>query len=940
MKKAFTLLLLCLFFVSKAQKLDKTTFDKLPDNLQLYPRNDKSEAQIPISGQIEEAGWQYFSVQIFREDKLIGYQRTNLSYSGNIGKFQFMPITIKAELAEYHFKIFVVNAKKDSIQIVFREHVVAGDAYLIGGQSNALALVSEIVTPYRNKFARSYGASYPFESMTWELTEFGNHRVGQLGGGIQKKIIEKYKIPVCIINQAVGGINLGLSLQRNANNLGDLSNNYGITYARVQKAGFLNGGIKAFIWRQGENESSGGSFFWGGLFDQLFQYWRQDFPDIKQYYIFQIGLIAWPERYAGALRDYQRRTKTIYAPFVENIACVGTKGYDGIHYDSSGHNQTNTELFRMIDRDLYKAKFSENINSPNIQKAYFSKVDRTQITLDFEQDQKMVWVEDTLLFDKRGQGVRQYMKNMFFFGENNTLNNIVISGRSVDNKVILTLNNPPSTKNTINYLPAFHDDAVFTQFGGPFLKNSIGMRAFSFDEVAIEPYIAANFEPLITPELLVSGITFQSLKLSWKTVNLAKSYILQRKANPNDTFQEIAKLGADKTQYSDSLLKDNITYYYRLKALGDKTESDFGTVQGSTFPKLNLPELSVNTVSYQSLKVAWKAIPKANSYVLERKVNLNDSYQILTKLGADKMAYSDTLLKDNVTYFYRIKAFGTNTESDFATIQAITTQKLTTPELSVATVSYQSLKISWKTIPKATAYILERKAALNDIYKEIAKLGTDQTQYSDSLLKDNVTYYYRLKALGDKTESDFATAENTTPQKLSTPELSVTTTSYQSLKITWKTIPKVTSYTLERKTNPNDAFKELARLGADKIGYSDSLLKGNSTYYYRLKAFGDKTESDVAVAQANTAQILILEKDLTNIFTIYPNPTSTEIHLKFTKPSTGKIFIFNTVGIVLHETELKNQVGLMINVSNFRKGVYFVRFIDLAGEVVRKVVVE
>ena len=940
MKKTFTLLLLFLFFSSKAQRIEKTTFDKLPDNLQLYPRNEKDEAQVPISGQIEEAGWQYFSVQIFREDRLIGYQRTNLLYSDNIGKFQFTPITIKAELAEYHFKIFVINAQKDSTQIVFREHVVAGDAYLIGGQSNALALVTDIITPYRNKFARSYGAAYPFEPMAWELTEFGNHRVGQLGGGIQRKIIEKYKIPVCIINQAVGGINLGLSLQRNANNLGDLSNNYGITYARVQKAGFLNGGIKALIWRQGENESSGGSYFWGGLFDQLFNYWRQDFPDIKQYYIFQVGLIAWPERYAGALRDYQRRTKTIYAPFVENIACVGTKGYDGIHYDSSGHNQTNTELFRMIDRDLYKAKFTENINSPNVQKVYFSKADRTQITLEYEPDQKMVWVEDTLLYDKRGNPVRQFMKNMFFFGENNTFNDMVASGRSVDNKIILTLNNPPPAKNIINYLPAYHDDAIFTQFGGPFLKNTIGMRAFSFDEVVIQPYIAANFAPLLIPELSVEDITFQSLKLSWKTVNQAKSYVLQRKINSNGNFQDKAKLGADKTTYQDSLLKENTTYYYRLKALGDKPESEYGTAEALTLSKLNLPELSVNIVSYQSLKVTWKAIPKANFYILERKATPSDSFKELIKLGAEKTVYADSVLKDNTTYFYRIKAYGTNTESDLATTQATTPQKLTTPQLSVVTISYQSLQISWKTIPKATAYILERKSALNDVFKEIANFGTDKNGFLDSLLKDNTTYYYRLKALGDKTESDFVMAENITSQKLSTPELLVTTISHKSLKISWKVIPNATSYTLERKANPNDAYQELAKLGADKTAYSDSLLKDNSTYYYRLKAFGDKTASDVAMGQANTAQILFLEEDLTNIFTLYPNPTSKEINLKFTKPSTGKISIFNVLGEIYYETELKNRENLMIPISNFRKGMYLVKFSSLVGEVFRKVMVE
>ena len=297
-------------------------------------------------------------------------------------------------------------------------------------------------------------------------------------------------------------------------------------------------------------------------------------------------------------------------------------------------------------------------------------------------------------------------------------------------------------------------------------------------------------------------------------------------------------------------------------------------------------------------------------------------------------------MKDNTTYFYRLKALGDKPESDFGTAEGLTLKKLNLPELSVNIVSNQSLKVSWKTVINATSYLLERKANLNDSYKELAKFGADKTTYSDSLLKDNVTYFYRIKALGTNTESDFVMAENSTPQKLNTPELSVNTTSYQSLKITWKAITKATSYTLERKANPNDAYKELVKLTADKTTYSDSLLKDNFTYFYRLKAFGDKTESDVAVAQGITAQILILEEDLTNIFTLFPNPTNTEIHLKFMKPVSGKLSVFNTIGISFFETELKNQTIFTIPVYHFRKGVYFVKFSGLEGEGVRKVVVE
>ncbi|MEA5457604.1 T9SS type A sorting domain-containing protein [Arcicella sp. LKC2W] len=674
MKKIFVLLLLISINSTKAQRFYSTVFDKLPQDYQLYPRNDKNESNVPIEGKIETLGWNYCSVQIFREDKFFGYQRANLTYNNSIGSFRFNSIIIKAELAEYSFKFFAIDNKGDSVQIVSRQHIVCGDAFVIGGQSNALALVNEGDIPYRSRFARTFGGGYPYDpNMIWQLSEYGNARVGQLGGGIQRQIIEKYKIPVCIINQAIGGINLGLSLVRNESNVGDLTNNYGITYFRVKQAGLLNGGIKAFIWRQGENESSGGSGFWGTLFDQLYNYWRKDYPDINKYYIFQVSLIAWPERFAGALRDYQRRTKTIYDN-VDNIACVGTKGYDGVHYDTSGHSQTAKELFRMIDRDLYGGKYNQNINSPNIQKAYFSKSNKKEITLEFESDQQMVWVNDTILIDKKGNPVKQFMKNMFYF-DFNSKNDLVTDGRASNNKIILTLNaEPPSNK--FNYLPPFHDDQIFQQFGGPFLTNKIGMRAFSFDGVTIEDYVAPSTVPLATPELSVQAISYKSLKIGWKAVAKATSYVLERKLLATDSFKELIKLDVNKTEYIDSALKDNTTYYYRLKALGDNPESDYGIAQGSTPAKLTKIELSVNSLSYESLKISWKAITNATSYILERKLLVTDSFKELTKLDATKTEYIDMALKDNTTYYYRLKALGNNTESDYEISQGSTSMIL------------------------------------------------------------------------------------------------------------------------------------------------------------------------------------------------------------------------------------------------------------------------
>ncbi len=756
MKKIFTLVLFIIAFSVHSQRFYSTVFENLPQEKQVYPRNEKNESYIPISGYIDILGWESVSVQVFREDVIIGYHRANLSYNGTIGSFKFNPITIKAELAEYSFKVFATNIKGDSIQIVHRQHIVSGDIYLIGGQSNAEAVYHDGLIRYQNKFARTFAGGYPFESVIgWQYSEYGNMRVGQLGAGLQKNIIENCKIPVCIINRAVGGIGISASAIRNANNLADQSNNYGLTYFILQQAGLLNGGIKAFIWRQGENESSGAAVYWPEGFDKLYKYWHQDYPKINKYYVFQVGLLASPEVNAGLLRDYQRRTKVIY-PDVDNIACVGTKGYDGIHYDTVGHAQTARELFRMLNRDFYGGKYSESVNSPNVQRAYFSNADKTELTIEFEKDQQMVWVEDTTLISKEGKAVKQYMKNMFYF-DKNTLNTLVKSGKAIGNKIILSLNaSPPNNK--FNYLPSFHDDQIFVQFGGPFLKNKTGMRAFSFDQVEIENYIP----PLLKPDLQASNISYKSLKISWSSVPNATSYILEKKSENSPTYQKVIELDANKTDFEDDSILNNTIYYYRVKALGDRTESDYAVAVIKTIDKLSTPELSTNLFSYKALKITWEAIQNATSYILERKSSINNTYLIIAKFDNKITEYTDSLLQDNFTYYYRLKAFGDRTESDYAIIQVTTMAKLTNPEPITDVVSYKSLKITWKAVPNAMFYILERKSSINGVYLEIAKLNHTLTDYTDNSLQENTTYYYRLKAFGEKSESDYIVTKGIT----------------------------------------------------------------------------------------------------------------------------------------------------------------------------------
>ena len=844
MKRILTVLIpLFVFFTFsiQAQRIYSTVFENLPQENQFYARNENNIGYVPISGYIDILGWKSVSVQIFREDTLIGHQRASVTYKGKIGSFAFNPIPIKAELAEYGFKVFATNIQGDSVELVYRQHIVAGDIYLLGGQSNLEAVFADGLIRYRNRFARTFAGGYPFEPViTWQYSEYDNKRVGQVGAGLQKRIIEKYKIPVCIINRSVGGISASASATRNANNVADQSNNYGLTYFVLQQAGLLNGGIKAFIWRQGENESSGAAIYWPELFDKIYGYWHQDYPKINKYYIFQVGIIAFPEGNAGLLRDYQRRTKFIY-PDVDNLTAIGTRGYDGIHYDTSGYSQTANELFRMLDRDFYGGKYASSVNSPNIQHAYFSNATKTELTLEFEKDQEMIWVEDTTLIDKQGKAQKQYMNNNFYF-DGNSLNTLVKEGKAIGNKVILSLYQAPPN-NKFNYLPSFHNDQFFDKFGGPFLKNKIGMRAFSFDQVTMEDYTP----PLSTPTISLKNVSYQSVKLSWKAAANAITYLVERKT-ANSDYQKIVELSHISTEYTDETVSDNTLYFYRVKAVAERTSSEYAVAQITTIAKLKIPELNENLLSYKSLNITWKPVQNATYYVLERKTSTS-TYQEMAKLDSTKTEYTDNSLQENTVYDYRLKAFGTGTESDYATLKVTTATKLNTPVLNSAVISYKSLKITWQAILNATNYSLERKSLVNDTYQEIAKVSG--TEYTDDNLQDNTTYTYRLKALGFKTESDYVTT------------------------------------------------------------------------------------------QATTAIILGFEEEIAvNLFMLFPNPTKNQVSIRFKNITHGTLSIRNLSGQTVFEEEINNTQEKTIPLNQYASGLYLVMIKNDQGSLVKKLIIE
>ncbi|MHA8053725.1 T9SS type A sorting domain-containing protein [Aquirufa sp. Wall-65K1] len=518
------LLSFCIKTELSAQKIGDFVFNKLPQNYHFYPRDDKNKADIPIVADITNKSITAVSVKIFRNGNLFKYDKTALT-AGNPYKNKF---SINAELAEYDVEVYQFIGL-DSSLVVKRKNIVAGDAFLVSGQSNAwIGPIDDKV--FQGEYLRSFGAvqapdnygPYKLADTLWSLAT-DQARVGPWVSEIAKYLIESEKIPFCFINSAAGGSNIDFHLILD----GDLKAPYGgnIMLYKAIKAGVIDK-VQAIIYRQGEAESTlpaGSPFDWWWKFDQLKTKYKKYFPSAKYVFCPQTNVYEFQYSPAALVRENQRAqyTNDLY---VKSFATVGTKQFDGLHYGNEGYRQSGFEQFRIISAEIYKRPWDKQVYSPNVVKAYFkSKSETRKLYLEFEQGQIMVAPTDTTFIDPTGKTQKRIMKDNFFYDGINAvsaakyIDNIEVEG----NKVILNLNQEYPSE-IISYLPDyFREFYNFNKapFPGPFLRNKAGMRAFAFSGIPIVR-LDQNFDFSIGPNPAVDNITIRWQNMSTGTLKI------------------------------------------------------------------------------------------------------------------------------------------------------------------------------------------------------------------------------------------------------------------------------------------------------------------------------------------------------------------------------------------------------------------------------------
>ncbi len=553
---------------------DFVQVDEFPTNFQLYPRDlQTNQAQVPISGTVIGTGVSAITLTVERDDVLLQTITETVVYASSSDTPQFsFTIPVTAELANYDFDL-KINRRGVEIDISSAVSVVAGDAYIINGQSNSTAadFLSNEYHEFdadKNQWVRTFGDSSEWESVSisddnWYIGNgnsgtFGNNvsiyatpaSVGQWGMAFGISLTQQTQVPVAIVNGGHPGKSIdwfapGAQFYYDGPDNYNTFYNYGRLYRRMTAAG-LDQNVRGILWYQGEANVFANNYDQG--FESLYTAWTRDFPGFEQIYMFQVRdstCLDVDQGYSGEIQESIRTMGDFYDK-VTPVSTNAINGHDGCHYFyTDGYEVVGERIYELVLHDLYgETSLSANGNfyAPNIRYAYFNPNNDQEIILVTRN------VSDDLSVD---DGAWDDFAINTFPGQL-TVTQVVADG----NVLTATLNQSPNANPSWMYISYFGRPE-----SGPWITNTrgIGLLAFDFVEVWDEP------PTVVTPTGFTTMITENQLTFSWDYDVENCSYVAYESDIPYGSGTATG-LPEGSTSYSFTLTEDDM--YFWVEAVG------------------------------------------------------------------------------------------------------------------------------------------------------------------------------------------------------------------------------------------------------------------------------------------------------------------------------------------------------------------------------------
>jgi len=476
MKLRATLLFLLLYGMGYAQ----ITYNAIPINNQLIGRDIiTNTGDIIINGNVDNTGVAYDAIEVllYRDNVLINTFSQNLNFTGNTAPFDFT-IPIPAELSNYKVEIFGKTGAATTLEETV-DKVVAGDVYIINGQSNAEAEIHNgSANANQDNFIRVYAngtnsGTDLTNNDAWYIGQgdgnyLTNGNTGQWGLKLAKLLVDSLNIPIAIFNGAEPGKEL-LYFHAPSDYQTSLAENYGRLYYRLNKTG-LKDKVRAVFWSQGENDALLQSTRdnYKPNFLIFYNDMLLDYPNIEKFYIFQSanGCYTPSTSPMHSIKEAQRQVAVEDSDISIMSTAAAIKHSDNCHFVySGGHELFAERIFELVYRDIYNIPTTDDIDAPMLVGATLT----TPTTLEIETNATTSLTINSTAGDFLLEDASQ-----------NDITNTITSFTTSGNKIIVTLSANPGANSTFSYLGPIGNPT------GNFIVNQEGIEILCFYRYPID----------------------------------------------------------------------------------------------------------------------------------------------------------------------------------------------------------------------------------------------------------------------------------------------------------------------------------------------------------------------------------------------------------------------------------------------------------------------
>ena len=299
--------------------------------------------------------------------------------------------------------------------------------------------------------------------------------------------------------------------------------------------------------------------------------------------------------------------------------------------------------------------------------------------------------------------------------------------------------------------------ALFKNNGVPILdlRNNLTKPRFDLWETFM------HFTPAPPANLTAENPTVGQATLTWEdhAVNETGYQIQINIGNLGpDNWTEVKTTAADFTNTNITELNDSAEYCFRVRAQNDGGVSDFSNTACvqfvSALPSPN--NLTPTTISDTEIDLSWSGSIGAEGYKIERSENGTSWAQIDT-MTADQTTYADIGLAPNTTYWYHVRAYNADGNSDFTPSVSETTQNLPAPtNLNVTLENDITAHLTWIDPSNGEeGFHIERRKN-GGTWNLIHSVTANQTTYTDSGLDRGAEYEYRVQGFTQSGVSNYS----------------------------------------------------------------------------------------------------------------------------------------------------------------------------------------